>query len=86
MNIVALLTTTRIGQSILWIGGLALAAWALAASLVAAGRSQERARQDAQSLDNLRTRQETDHEISSLGDDAARQRLRRWMRDDKPAL
>ncbi|QIB34763.1 hypothetical protein [Ancylobacter pratisalsi] len=80
MNLVALLTTTRIGQAILWVAGLVLAAWAIVAKLLAAGRAQERTRQTEQSLENLRDRQETNHEVDGLGDTALRGRLGRWVR------
>jgi len=83
MNILALLATTRVGQTILWVGGLAVAVGAIALRLLAAGRAQERAKQDRASLDNLRSREKTDDEIARLDDRARRERLARWVRNDK---
>lgn len=80
MNLLALLGTTAIGRAILWIAGVALAGGALAFRLIAAGRAQERARQDAQSLEALRSRETTDDEIARTPAADRRERLRRWVR------
>lgn len=82
MNILALLKASRVGSALLWILGIVLAAGAIVLRLLSAGRAQERARQDAQSLDNLRSRQETDRDVANLDDARLRGRLGRWVRDD----
>lgn len=83
MNILALLASTRVGQTILWVGGLAVTLGAIALRLMSIGRAQERAKQDAAALDNLRSREKTDDEIARLDDRARRERLARWVPDDK---
>lgn len=83
MSWLALLIPSQVRRAALLVGGgllaLALTAW----RLVSAGRKSERARQEAQSLDNLRSRQETDNAVDRLDDDARRKRLSGWVRDDE---
>lgn len=83
MSWLALLIPSKVRRTALWVGGgmlaIALAAW----RLVSAGRKSERARQEAQSLDNLRSRERTENEVDRLDDDARRKRLSGWVRDEE---
>ncbi|MGL5166654.1 MAG: hypothetical protein ACRC9K_12280 [Afipia sp.] len=76
--------TSKTGQYIA--AGLALAAAIGVAVLKVfnSGKAAERAKQDRQSLENLRERAATNDEIHSLGPDDVRDRLDRWsVPDDK---
>lgn len=62
----------------------ALAAAGVAAlRLIAIGRAQERAKQDARNAAADAERRRTDDEIEHVGHADLDQRLDRWMRDDK---
>lgn len=66
--------------------GLAIAAaLGLAAlKLVSVGRQQERARQQTDSLDAIRTRRSSDEKVDGLGPDAVERDLGKWVRDREP--
>lgn len=79
----AWLLTTRPGRHLA--AGLAIAA-ALGLAILKAistGRSQERARQQADSLEAIRNRRSSDEKVDGLGPDSVREQLGKWVRDRK---
>ncbi|WEK50297.1 MAG: hypothetical protein P0Y66_22080 [Candidatus Kaistia colombiensis] len=78
---IAWLLATRAGRY-LAIGLAIAAALGLAAlKLIATGRSQERARQQADTLTAIRNRKTSDEKVDGLGPDALDRELGKWMRD-----
>lgn len=47
------------------------------------GAKAERAKRDAEALDHVRVRQETDDEVEQLAPDAVKDRLAQWNRGDE---
>lgn len=83
MSWLALLIPSKVRRAALWVGGGILAITLAAWRLVSVGRKSERARQEAQSLDNLRSRERTENAVDRLDDDARRKRLSGWVRDEE---
>lgn len=74
--------TTRPGRYV--VAGLAIAAAiALAAlKLISTGRQQERARQQADTLEAIKARRSSDEKVDGLGPDRVRGELGKWVRDE----
>jgi hypothetical protein len=81
-GIVAWFATSKVGRAIAAGAAIALAIGIAVLKIFSAGRDAERAQQDRQSLQNLRTRQETNAEIDGLGGADLDRRVDRWVRDD----
>jgi hypothetical protein len=77
-RIVLWFTTSRAGQAILAALGLLAAICIAVLKVFSAGKDAERAKQNQQSLHNLRERAKTNDEVRGLDDDAVRRRLSRW--------
>lgn len=58
-----------------------LAVLAGLAAVFRAGKKSERAKQTADSLDNIREREKVDEEVATRPIDAKRRDLARWVRD-----
>jgi len=82
-SIVVWFATSRTGRALAAAGALALAVGIALLKAFGAGRAAERAKQDRASLDNLRDRNEIDHEINTLGPGDLDDRGRRWVRKSK---
>jgi hypothetical protein len=81
--VIAWFLTTRVGRY-LAIGLAVASALGLAAlKLISAGRSQERARQQADNLNAIRNRRSSDEKVDGLGPDAVGRELGKWVRDGK---
>lgn len=82
-GIILWFTTSKVGRAVA--AGLAIAAAIGIAVLKVfnAGKATERAKQDRQSIDNFKKRQDTDADINGLGHADVDERLSRWVRDDK---
>ena len=77
--------TSKTGRIIAAVGGALLAIGVALLKAFNDGRQAERAKQDQQSLDNLRSRTESDAEINTLNRDDLIRRARRWgVHDDEP--
>lgn len=78
-GIVAWLLGSQLGRKVAVYGAIALAVMAAIWRVFAAGQAKERAKQTEAALKNLRTRMQTDDEISSLSTAGRRERLSEWM-------
>lgn len=79
MGIVVWLLGSSLGRKVAIYGAIALAVLAAIWRVFAAGRAKEKAKQTEAALKNLRTRMQTDDEISNLPADDRRKRLSSWM-------
>lgn len=85
-SIVAWFATSKIGRAIAAGAALVLAIGVAVLKVFSAGKASERARQDQQSLENLRSRANTNDEIRSATDADLERRLNRFgvhVEDDK---
>jgi hypothetical protein len=81
MGIVAWLLGSQLGRKVAIYGAIALAIMAAIWRVFTAGRAKEKAKQTEAALKNLRTRMQTDDEISSLSAADRRERLSKWVSD-----
>lgn len=78
---IAWFLTTRIGRY-LAIGAAFAATIGLALlKAISTGRQQERARQQASTLEAMKARRTSDEKVDGLGPDAVRDGISKWMRD-----
>jgi hypothetical protein len=75
--------TSKVGRTIAAGAGIALAVGIAVLKVFSAGKAAERARQDQQSLENLRSRAKTDDEVRNLDVVDFNKRLDRWVRPDR---
>lgn len=73
--------TTKLGRYV--VAGVAIAAAIAFAvlKLISAGRQQERARQQSETLEAIKARRTNDEKVDGLRPDAVRSQLDDWMRD-----
>jgi hypothetical protein len=81
MNIALWFATSKTGRAIAAALGVAVAIGVAVLKVFEAGRKSERVEQDRQTLDNMRSRAETDAEIENLGPADLDERAKRWMRN-----
>jgi uncharacterized membrane protein YraQ (UPF0718 family) len=81
-SIAAWFVTSKVGRAIAAGAAIALAIGIAVLKVFSAGKDAERARQDRQSLENLRSRAKTDDEVHRLSDSDLNKRLDRWVRPD----
>lgn len=82
-SIAAWFVTSKTGRMVAAGAALALAVGVAVLKVFSAGKNAERARQDQQSLENMRSRAGSDAEIDNLGHADLDERARRWMRNDE---
>lgn len=81
-NIALWFATSKTGQAIAAGFAVAGAVGIAVLKVFNAGKSAERAREDRQSLENLRSRAKTNDEVSTLGSTDLDKRLSKWVRRD----
>lgn len=80
-NIAIWLATTRTGRFVAAAGALAVAIGVALLKAFGAGKQIERAKQDRQSLENLRHRAKVEDAIDTLSQPTRKERLDRWAKD-----
>lgn len=83
LTILEWFATSKVGRALAAAGAIIVAIGIAVLKAFNAGKTSERATEDRASLENLRKRSETDHEVSKLGPDAVRDRLSPWVRNDE---
>lgn len=81
--IVTWFLTSKVGRMLAAGFAIAVAIGIAVLKVFNAGKGAERARQDRQSLENLRSRARTDDEVHGRSDDALERDLSHWVRDDE---
>lgn len=81
MGFLVWLLGSSIGRKVAIYGAIALVIMAAVWRIFAAGKAKEKAKQTEAALKNLRTRMQTDDEISSLSTADRRKRLKEWASD-----
>lgn len=80
--VITWLATSKVGRALAAGLGIAAAIGLAVAKVFSAGKAAEQAKQQRQSLDNLRERAKKNDEIRTLTGDDLRERLNRWVPDN----